>query len=82
MSHDPDATFIALQAALAGEYSLDRELGRGGMGVVYLARAVVTKQLAMPAPPIASVASAVPPRLGVRRRAISAPVGTGRRGRR
>jgi eukaryotic-like serine/threonine-protein kinase len=40
MSHDPDADFIALQAALAGEYSLDRELGRGGMGVVYLAREV------------------------------------------
>ena len=40
MSHDHDADFIALQAALAGEYSLDRELGRGGMGVVYLAREV------------------------------------------
>jgi serine/threonine-protein kinase len=32
--------FIALQEALAGEYSLDRELGRGGMGIVYLAREV------------------------------------------
>ncbi len=40
MSHDAEAEFIALQAALAGEYSLDRELGRGGMGVVYLAREV------------------------------------------
>ena len=40
MAHQPDADFIALQAALAGEYSLDRELGRGGMGIVYLAREV------------------------------------------
>ncbi len=36
----PDVGFIALQDALAGEYSLDREIGRGGMGVVYLAREV------------------------------------------
>ena len=36
----PSAEFLALQAALAGEYSLQRELGRGGMGVVYLARDV------------------------------------------
>ena len=40
MSQHPDADFIGLQTALAGEYSLDRELGRGGMGIVYLAREV------------------------------------------
>ena len=40
MASAPDAEFIALQTALAGEYSLDREIGRGGMGVVYLAREV------------------------------------------
>ena len=36
----PDSEFLDLQAAVAGEYSLQRELGRGGMGIVYLARDV------------------------------------------
>ncbi|HVX39718.1 MAG TPA: serine/threonine-protein kinase [Gemmatimonadaceae bacterium] len=36
----PSREFLDLQAALAGEYSLQRELGRGGMGIVYLARDV------------------------------------------
>jgi serine/threonine-protein kinase len=38
MSHPP-TEFLDLQAALAGEYSLQRELGRGGLGLVSLARA-------------------------------------------
>src|SRR6188768_290196 len=35
-----DPLFLSFQSAVAGRYSLERELGRGGMGVVYLAREV------------------------------------------
>ncbi len=40
-----DPEFISFQEALAGEYSLERELGRGGMGIVYLAREVSLDRL-------------------------------------
>lgn len=37
MSTTPGGEFLALQEALVGRYSLQREIGRGGMGIVYLA---------------------------------------------
>ncbi len=37
---DRDDTFMVLQEALAGRWSLESELGRGGMATVYLARDV------------------------------------------
>lgn len=36
----PDPAFVALQTALSGRFSIEHELGRGGMGIVYLARDV------------------------------------------
>ncbi len=37
--------FLRLQGAVKGKYSLDRELGRGGMGIVFLARDVALDRL-------------------------------------
>jgi len=41
----PDSLFLDLQSSLLGRYSIERELGRGGTGIVFLAREVTLDRL-------------------------------------
>jgi predicted Ser/Thr protein kinase len=59
MTHAPADPMMALQQALAGRYVLQGELGRGGMGIVYLAyEEVLDRPVALKLLPPAAVDSA------------------------
>jgi len=56
MRQTPSAELLRLQEAVAGRFAVERELGRGGIGVVFLARDLALERavaIKLPAPALA-----------------------------
>ena len=57
MTQQPSSELFALQQAVAGHFAIEREVGRGGMGIVFLARDLTLDRpvaIKLLAPPLAA----------------------------